>query len=69
MTFAKQIPFTIVFVYVTEVPHLMPIRVENRTDVEHYLILAIINILPDIENIYMNAKGEEGFWEELADWV
>ena len=48
MTFAKQIPFIIVFVYVTKVPHLMPIKVENRTDVEHYFILAIINILSDV---------------------
>ena len=48
MTFAKQIPFIIVFVYVTKVPHLMPIKVENRTDVERYLILAILNILSDV---------------------
>lgn len=68
MTFAKQIPFIIVFVYVTKVLHLMPIKVENRTDVERYLILAIINILSDVQDIYMNAKGEEGCWEELAGW-
>ena len=65
MTFAKQIPFIIIFVYVTKVPRLMPMKVENRTDVEHYLILAIITVLSDR---YMSAKGEEACCEELVDW-